>query len=280
VRADLLEWRRARAPLDLDNGAEGDSILFILDALKNHRGAHLHGQEIACREPKPVEAEVRECMAACTYCGHELGWWQALWGPAYHIECQQRAVAKQEAERREAERARLAREQAQIEANSRARRETIEALQHAAETGDFSQMRATPVMLLDPDEICFCVIHGCRKASYFPQVDGSGRGGFTADGVIRPDGLLPKEAGALHISSKRICFASKVGAVNLLLKKINLCTSEGDALCLNMEGRVNASHFILDPDIATAVAAAVQTLAAQVKQSAKTDRKRPADNAA
>jgi len=211
-------------------------------------------------------------MAFCQICGRPLGWWRGITGPRCHDECKQRQAVQQRAE----ELGRKSQQEAERQAKEAAKAQFIETLMTAAAAGDFSAIRCTPQIILDHEEVCYCVITGVRRAAYYPQADGTGIPAFTGEGRIRSDGILPKDEGALHLTSKRLCFAGKGGLVNLLLKKMLQCRAQNNLLCVGVEGRVTSSYFVLDGELATALCVAVEALAVQVKSAAKPKRTRAA----
>lgn len=201
-------------------------------------------------------------MGLCPHCGKEMGLWAALVGQQFHEICRQQAQAKiqaagiQAARQKESERI----------ANEKGRREWLDSIWKSIEGGNFPTVNPGGGFLPEMDETCHFSISGVKRATFFPQVLGSPRPHFTWEGIIRSDGYLPKEEGTLHITNRRLAFLGVGGTVNLLLAKLLQASCSRDVATFAVSNRTSAVHFVLDPEIATALVAAVQMLAEKAKR--------------
>jgi hypothetical protein len=117
-----------------------------------------------------------------------------------------------------------------------AKRKAHEITLQQFERGEFTRCNHQAKMLLDPGETC-CVMVMAMRADLYPGLVGlrgeTFRAGLTAK--LRPDGLIPKDAGTLHVTTQRVCFLRASGAKSIRLKKLIQCQVEGDALHIGVE---------------------------------------------
>jgi hypothetical protein len=183
--------------------------------------------------------------------------WASLFGKPAHPEC----------ERLRAEEERKKRDEAQMQ-EAEAKRKVLQITLQHFERGEFISLNDQAKMLLDPGEICCVMVTGALRADFYRELVGLRAGTLRAGltGKPRVDGLTPKDAGTLHVTTHRVCFLGASGAKSIPLRKVIQCEVEGDVLHVSVEGRVSASYFIIENRQALQVtAAAIRKLASMAK---------------
>jgi|GEM_PF-6119946 len=131
--------------------------------------------------------------------------------------------------------------------------------------GEFRSFDDQAEIILEHDEHCLALVRGCEMADPQPESENE----VPAEGSpgARPDGLVSRGIGLLHVTDRKICFMGRFNSRTILLTQLVEVRHQSEALIVVAGDHRAVSYFILESPRRVEVTAAVIRKLAELAQT-------------